>query len=70
MKSSIGCLLAVMFIGLFCPTGCAPTLAHSTKDRQINYRQNMETDFKTMQQDIDLWLMMDRPTRLTRWRVN
>ena len=70
MKLPIGCLLVVMFVGLLCGSGCGPTLAQSSVDRRIDWEQNMATDAKTIHQDIDLWLMMDRPTRLTRWRVD
>ena len=70
MKLPIGCLLVVMFVGLLCGSGCASTLSQSSVDRRIDWQQNMATDAKTIHQDIDLWLMMNRPTRLTRWRVN
>ena len=70
MKISIWGVLVVMLAGLACGSGCGRTLAYTKEERAIRWRQNMEADMKTITQDVDLWLLMDRPTRLTAWRVN
>ncbi len=70
MKVSIWCVLLVVTVGLLLTSGCGPTLVYSKEDRAIRWRQNVEADLKTIPQDIELWMLMDRPTRLTAWRVN
>ena len=70
MRIPIWGVLIAMLAGLAFGSGCGPTLVYSKEDRAIRWRQNVEADLKTLPQDIELWLLMDRPTRLTTWRVN
>ena len=70
MKMPSWCVLFAMLLGLFLATGCGSTLTQSAEARAISWRQNIETDMKTLPQDVDMWMMMDRPTRLSKARTN
>jgi len=45
--------------------GCTQT--HSYKEREHMWQQVVDTDLKQLVEDIDYFLLMDRPTRLSRW---
>lgn len=75
----IWCVLVAVVVGFGMQVGCRssdgrwtmvpPDLVQSSEERAHTWKSVIDTDFKAMQQDIDMWLMLDRPTRLTRWRV-
>ena len=63
-------LLAMVLMALILQAGCGPTLVLSTVDRAHQWESAIRADMRTITQDVDLVLMMDRPTRLSKWRVN
>jgi len=61
-------LLIVLLILLAGQTGCSLTQTQS--EHQHTYDTIVHHDLYTIPDDIDMLLMMDRPTRLSRWIVS
>jgi len=55
----LGLLLAVTLVGL----GCS---AHD-RYRQMTWRYSFETDGITFQDDVDAYILQERPTHLSQW---
>ncbi len=70
MRVRILCILGVVLVGLGLQAGCGATLGQSKIDRDYKWARAIDTDLKTINDDVDLWLMMERPTRLSKWRTN
>lgn len=65
------CILGVVLVGLGLQAGCrGPGLGRSKIDRQYAWDRAIDTDLKALNDDVDMWLMMERPTRLSKWRTN
>ena len=71
MRVRILFILGAFLVGLGLQAGCnGPGLGRSKVDRQYAWERAIDTDLKAINDDVDLWLLMDRPTRLSRWRTN
>lgn len=61
-------LLALIAVSCcFAGFGCG--VARSYKDREHVWSQTTDRDLRMLVDDIDSFLMMDRPSRLTKWQV-
>jgi len=58
----LGCVWAVLIASL---AGCSQTKSY--REREHTWARAVETDMKQLVEDIDYLLLMDRPTRLSRW---
>lgn len=65
MKRFLLCaaLLAALLIGI---VGCETTI-RSEEQRSAHHRRIMENDLKLLVEDWDMFWMVDRPTRLSKW---
>ncbi len=70
MRVRMLCILGVVLVGLGLQAGCGAGLGRSNVDRQYAWNRAIDTDLKAINDDVDLWLMMDRPMRLSKWRTN
>lgn len=66
MTRQCAALIGLGLIVLTGVSGCA-SLTQSAKDRKQQNRHVMRHDWLAMQEDIDLLLLNERTTRLTRW---
>lgn len=49
--------------------GCGDGVAMTRAERQQSYKRGLERDMQMLNDDIDLFLLNDRPSRLSRFRV-
>ena len=70
MRFRVLIILGAVLVSLGLQAGCGSGLGRSGVDRQYAWNRAIDTDLKAINDDVDLWLMMDRPTRLSKWRTN
>lgn len=70
MRFRILFILCSVLVVLGLQAGCGAGLGQSKIDRQYTWSRAIDTDLKAINDDVDLWLMMERPTRLSKWRTN
>lgn len=49
--------------------GCGDGMAKTRRERAEEYRHVVESDMKQLNDDLDSFWLMDRPSRLSWWRV-
>jgi len=62
-------LLAAVGAMVFLTTGCGDGVAYTRQERAETHRRVLENDRKQLNDDWDAFWLMDRPGRLTWWRV-
>ena len=62
-------LWLTLLTALLTTAGCGGGIADSSRDRQDRYKRVFENDAKQFNDDVDAFLLMDRPGRLSWWRV-
>ena len=50
-------------------TGCGDGVARTRRERKETHRRVVENDMKQLTDDWDSFWLMDRPSRLSWWRV-
>jgi hypothetical protein len=61
-------LLATLLSALILSTGCGDGVAYTRRERQEHWAQNFDEDMHQLNDDWDLIMLNDRPSRLSRWR--
>ena len=61
-------LLFVLLVGVSMIAGCA-TMTQSPAEVRATYDRVLDSQMRMMAEDVNFALMIDRPSRLTRWQV-
>ncbi len=61
-------LLFVLLLGASLIAGCA-TMTQTPAEVRANYDRILDTQLRMMADDTNFALMIDRPSRLTRWQT-
>lgn len=48
--------------------GCGDGVAYSRREREHRWRTYFEDDMKMINDDFDLFMLNDRPSRLSKWK--
>jgi hypothetical protein len=56
--------LSILCAVIFCLSGCMQGQGKTSKEIDQRHMRKIDTGFKQMQDDIDMFLLMDRPLRL------
>ena len=66
MTACIRCAAAIMFVVLLGTVGCAG-FGESASERSQRWAAVRSTDDRGLVEDIDMALMTDKPSRLSKW---
>ena len=61
-------LLATLVSLLFCASGCGDGMAYTRREREHRWLTYFEDDMKQLNDDVDLFMLNDRPSRLSKWK--
>jgi len=61
--------LALILASLLATTGCGDGVMDSRVERQERYERILKNDMKQLNDDWDLFWLMDKPSRLTKHHV-
>jgi hypothetical protein len=61
-------MLAALLTSLFLQSGCGDGVAFSRRERQHRWTTYFEDDMKQLNDDFDLFMLNDRPSRLSKWK--
>lgn len=61
-------LMLGLIVGLLVCTGCA-TMTQTPAEVRADYGKNLEYSMRQLADDCNYVLMLDRPTRLSRWLI-
>ena len=61
-------LLSVVFGAIFITTGCGDGVAYTRRERMHRWGEYYEDDMHEFNDDIDLLMLNDRPSRLSKWK--
>jgi hypothetical protein len=62
-------LIAVLAAVSLIQCGCGPGVALTGEERARNWDKYLKLDAKMLVDDLDLFMLADRPSRLSRYRV-
>jgi len=48
--------------------GCGDGVAYTRREREQRWRQYFQDDMEQINDDFDLFMLNDRPSRLSRWK--
>lgn len=63
-------MLAILSAIMLVETGCGDGVGYSARERRHRARRVFENDMQQLADDIDVFLLNDKNTRLTRWTVD
>ncbi len=61
-------LLWLMMGSMALGTGCGDGVAYTRREREQHWRQYFQDDMEQLNDDFDLFMLNDRPSRLSRWK--
>lgn len=62
-------LLTIGGLLLTLQPGCGDGVAYTRQERAQHYKEQAELDSRMLNDDVDLFMLTDRPSRLSRFRV-
>lgn len=63
-------LFGLIVLGtLWLVSGCSDGIADTRRDRQERWKRILENDFKQLNDDLDSFMLMDQPSRLSPWQI-
>jgi hypothetical protein len=61
-------ILAALLASFLLQSGCGDGVAYTRRERQHRWAEFFEDDMEMLNSDIDLFMLNDRPSRLSRWK--
>ncbi|NLX12272.1 MAG: hypothetical protein GXY44_01280 [Phycisphaerales bacterium] len=61
-------LLWLIIGSMVLSVGCGDGVAYTRREREQRWRQYFQDDMEQLNDDFDLFMLNDRPSRLSRWK--